>query len=99
MVTLKLNESSYNPIVRSIIFLAATLRLESLTFLEKEMGGGEIHEMIIRPSEVGSANRASALLAQPVVSQTIGAAFIPLHSHPSATYHTDMNTRQGMCDT
>jgi hypothetical protein len=66
-----------------------------LTSLGKEVGGGEIHEMAIRPSEMSSASRASALLTQPVVSQAIGAALFPLR--PSATYHADtiMNTRQG----
>ena len=64
-----------------------------LMVLGKGLGEGEIHEMTIRPPETSSdASRASAFLAQPVVSQAIGAAFIPL----SATYQVDIliNTRR-----
>ena len=53
-----------------------------LTFFGKELGGGEIHEMTIRPSEMGSASQVPALLAQPVVSQAIGATFIPAVASP-----------------
>ena len=53
-----------------------------LTILGKELGGVEIHEMTIHPSEIGSASRASALLAQPVVPQAIGAAFISTLASP-----------------
>ena len=49
-----------------------------LTVLGKDIGGGDIHEMTTRPSEIGSdASRVSAVLEQPVVSQAIGAVFIP----------------------
>jgi hypothetical protein len=63
VVTLKLNETSCKLIVRAMIF-PATL----LTVLGKELGGSEIHEMTVCPSET-------------VVSQAIGAASISLHSH------------------
>jgi hypothetical protein len=55
-----------------------------LMALGKGSGEGEIHEMTILSSETSSdANRASAVLPQPPVSQSIGAAFIsPLPLHP-----------------
>lgn len=43
--------------------------------LGTELGGSEIHEMTIRPCEIGGdVSRASADLVQPVVSQPTGAA-------------------------
>jgi hypothetical protein len=100
MVTLKLNKKSCNLIVRQMILLS--LRL--LMVLGKELGGAEIHEMTIRPSEIGSgSSQGSAVLAQPFVSHAIGASSIsPRPRIPSATYHADtftvMNTRRRRCN-
>ena len=56
----------------------------------KEPGGAEIHEMTIRPS-----SRASAVLAQSVVSHSISASLFPFAFASQVQHTTDtfMNTR------
>ena len=99
MVTLKLNESSLNSVVRHVIFLATIVYSNVLLVLGKEPGGGKIHETTNRSSDMPS--QAPADLEQPVISKPIGAVSVSCRPRiPVAMYLTDafMNSRRRRCD-
>jgi hypothetical protein len=86
-LTLKLNKLFGRLLVRPMIFLACQ---NVLTVLGKELGGGEVHEMRICPSEMKSdasrvpSLREADLETQPVVPQSTCATPFPSLSYPKS---------------